>query len=116
MKQKPLLWSFYTQIYSRYRRTYKKQSSKNSYSAFEKKTSFFGFLWYKIRIICEGISYLQSPARFLIFWLQTDTYESDFFNEVLWSLQTKGLQSYKLSKFTKTGEGPRASLEHNDFM
>ena len=79
-----------------------------------KKTSFFASLWSKVRAVQEGISYLQSPAMILILQLQTDM-NKIFQMRYYRALQIKGLQSCKPSKFAKNGDGPRASIEHNDF-
>ena len=80
------------------------------------KDSFFASLWSKVWVVQEGMSYLKSPARILIFWLKTGMYKV-FQMRYYEALQTKGLQIYKPSKFTKTEDRPRprASLEHSNF-
>ena len=74
----------------------------------KKNSVFFGHLCSKIGLLQIEIKFLKRPAGILIFRLQTNM------NQIFWmkyyeALQTKGLQSYKPSKFTKIGDGPRAS-------
>ena len=79
-----------------------------------KKTHSFGHLWSKMGSLQTEIEYLESPARILIFWFQTDMNQI-FQMRYYEALQIKGLQSYKPSNFTKTKDGPPASLDQSDF-
>ena len=74
------------------------------------------FLSRKVESHCKFISHLQFALQCLSKKLVFKTDMNQIFQMRYYeALQIKGLQSYKLSKLGKNGDGPRASIEHSDF-